>query len=251
MPNRLPLLLLLCSWPIATGRSATSSQLDRSLQCVVVLTEDWTSTSGVMRRFERNGADDTWQQRGAVVPVVVGKKGLGVGRGLVRLRMNGAPVKKEGDEKAPAGIFTFRTAFGYAPERSASWVKLPYLALSTSIEAIDDPQSRSYNKLVDRSKVAGVDWRSSEKMRRDDILYKWGIVVDHNAAAIPGAGSCIFFHIWESPTTATTGCTAMTEKELVGLIGWLDPARRPVLVQMPRATYRSIRAKHLLPSERP
>ena len=231
---------------------AETRNLDHSLQCVVVLTEKWESTNGVMRTFERNGASENWRSRGPTIPVVVGKKGLGIGRGVVPLKMEGAPIKKEGDEKAPAGIFRLSSAFGYAPARSASWVKLPYLALTKSIEGVDDPSSRYYNQLVDRSRVRKVDWRSSEQMRRDNALhYKWGAVVDHNAAAIPGAGSCIFLHLWEGPSVPTTGCTAMAEKDLVSLLRWLDPRQRPVLVQMPRATYLALRPQYDLPLDRP
>ena len=249
MPPRLfSLLLLACSWPLATGRAATR-ELDRSRQCVVVLTDNWASTTGVMHAFERSGATASWKERGPGFAVVVGKNGLGQGRGLVRLDFEGAPNKKEGDDRAPAGIFRLSSAFGYAPARSAAWVKLPYLALSKQVEGIDDPNSRYYNKLVDRSKVAKIDWRSSEQMRRDDVLYKWGVVVEHNPAAIPGAGSCIFLHIWKSSSAPTAGCTAMPESDLVRLIRWLDPARHPILVQMPRAAYRSVRAKYGLPPD--
>lgn len=249
MPPRLfSLLLLACSWPLATGRTATR-ELDRSRQCVVVLTDNWASTTGVMHSFERAEAGASWKERGPGIPVVVGKNGLGQGRGLVRLDFAGAPAKKEGDDRAPAGIFLLSSAFGYAPAGSAAWVKLPYLALSKQVEGIDDPNSRFYNKLVDRSKVAKIDWHSSEQMRRDDVRYKWGVVVDHNPTAIPGAGSCIFLHIWKSSATLTSGCTAMPGNDLVRLIRWLNPARHPILVQMPRAAYRSVRAKHDLPPE--
>jgi D-alanyl-D-alanine dipeptidase len=233
---------------MATGRAATREG-QNSRQCIVVVTEDWTSTTGVLHSFERNRSTEKWKERGAGFPVVVGKKGLALGRGLVRLNFAGGPIKKEGDDKAPAGIFRLSSVFGYAPVGSARWVNLPYLALSKDIEGIDDPRSRYYNKLVDRSKVAKVDWRSSEKMRREDVLYKWGVVVDHNAAARPGDGSCIFLHIWQNSAAPTAGCTAMPEKDLVRLIRWLDPARRPVLIQMPRANYRSIWAKYDLPPD--
>jgi L,D-peptidoglycan transpeptidase YkuD (ErfK/YbiS/YcfS/YnhG family) len=202
-----------------------------------------------MRAFERGEAAASWKEQGPEIAVVAGKNGLGKGRGLVRLDFEGAPIKQEGDDRAPAGIFRLSSAFGYAPARSAAWIKLPYLALTKQVEGIDDPNSRYYNKLVDRSQIAKVDWRSSEQMRRADLLYKWGVVVDHNPAAIPGAGSCIFLHIWKSPASPTAGCTAMAESDLVKLIRWLDPARHPILVQMPRAVYRSIRAKYALPPD--
>jgi L,D-peptidoglycan transpeptidase YkuD (ErfK/YbiS/YcfS/YnhG family) len=249
MPARLfPLLLFACSWPLAAGRTATR-ELDRSRQCVVVLTNDWTSTTGVMHAFQRGDAPASWKEKGPAFAVVAGKNGLGKGRGLIRLDLPGAPDKEEGDERAPAGIFRLSSAFGYAAAPSAAWVKLPYLALSNQIEGIDDPKSRYYNKLVDRSKTMQIDWSSSEKMRRDDVLYKWGVIVDHNPIAIPGAGSCIFLHIWKSPSAPTAGCTAMPEENLVGLLRWLDPAQQPILVQMPRTVYRSFWAKYNLPPD--
>jgi D-alanyl-D-alanine dipeptidase len=248
LPRLLSLLVLACSWPLVTGRAA-NRELDRSRQCVVVLADNWASTTGVMHAFERAGATASWEEQGHGIAVVVGKNGLGQGRGLVRLNFEGAHEKREGDDRAPAGIFRLSSAFGYAPARSAASIKLPYLALTNRIEGVDDPKSRYYNKLVDRSQIAKVDWRSSEQMRRDDLLYKWGVVVDHNPAAIPGAGSCIFLHIWKSSASPTAGCTAMPESDLVKLIRWLDPARHPILVQMPRRVYRSIRVKYAFPPD--
>lgn len=247
MPPRLvTFLFLACSWPLVTGRAATR-ELERSRQSVVVLTDNWTSTTGVMHMFERSNSAGDWKERGPGFAVVAGKNGLGLGRGLIPLNFNGAPRKQEGDDRAPAGIFRLSSAFGYAPNQSARWIRLPYLALSEQIEGIDDPNSRHYNKLVDRSKVANIDWRSSEKMKRDDVLYKWGLVVDHNSTAVPGAGSCIFLHIWKSPASPTAGCTAMPERDLVKLLRWLDPVQHPILIQMPRAAYRSIQTKYGLP----
>jgi D-alanyl-D-alanine dipeptidase len=215
----------------------------------VVLTENWASTTGSLHAFERGGTTGSWKERGPGIPVVVGKNGLGRSRGLVRVDFKGAPAKQEGDDRAPAGIFRLSSAFGYAPAQSSAWIKLPYLVLSKQIEAIDDPNSRYYNRLVDRSKIATIDWRSSEQMRRDDVLYKWGVVVDHNPAPIPGAGSCIFLHIWKNSSAPTAGCTAMSESDLVRLLQWLDPAQQPILVQMPRADYRSVAAKYGLPPD--
>jgi L,D-peptidoglycan transpeptidase YkuD (ErfK/YbiS/YcfS/YnhG family) len=158
------------------------------------------------------------------------------------------PAKIEGDNKAPAGIFRLGTAFGYAPGRAARWVKLPYLPLTKQIEGVDDSHSRYYNRLTDRSKVARIDWRSSEKMLRGDDLYKWGVVVAHNPNAVPRAGSCIFLHVWKNSSTSTTGCTAMAESDLVKLLRWLDPEARPVLVQMPLLKYQALQASFALPT---
>jgi len=87
-------------------------------------------------------------------------------------------------------------------------------------------------------------------MLRADNLYKWGVVVAHNSRATPGAGSCIFLHIWKDSRSATAGCTAMPEPDLVNLLRWLNPAARPVLVQMPQQEYEAARAKFRLPAAR-
>jgi D-alanyl-D-alanine dipeptidase len=162
--------------------------------------------------------------------------------------MTDGPRKKEGDNKAPAGIFHLGPAFGYAAAERASWIKLRYVPLTKSSEGVDDPRSRYYNQLVDRSKIARVDWHSSEKMLRADVLYKWGLVVAHNSSATPGAGSCIFLHIWRNSSAATAGCTAMPEQNLVSLLHWLDPAAHPILTQMPRKDYNVARTKFHLPA---
>src|SRR3954466_12704405 len=174
----LPLFFLAAAAP-ATGR-AVVNPLRRSQQCLVVVAANWDSTNGVLRAFERTNASAPWTLRGRAIPVVLGKKGLAWGRGLVKTPAGRDSVKKEGDNKVPAGVFRLGPAFGYAPDSSAGWIKLPYLPLTNQIEGIDDPRSRYYNRLVDRSKVARVDWHSSEKMRRDDVLYKWGLFVEHN-----------------------------------------------------------------------
>jgi len=219
-----------------------------SRQCVLVLAPNWSSTTGILHTFERASAAGDWKVRGNAIPVVLGKNGLGWGLGLVDAKSHAGPRKIEGDNKVPAGIFRLGPAFGYSPAPSASWIKLHYVPLTKTTEGVDDPRSHYYNQLVDRSKVARVDWRSSERMRRTDDLYKWGIFVAHNAAAAPGAGSCIFMHIWKNSTTPTTGCTAMAERDLVQLLRWLDPAAQPVLVQMPRADYQSFQNQFHLPA---
>lgn len=226
--------------------AAAAHPLTDSRQCLVVTSPEWNSPTGELRAFER-ARDGHWKTVDATVPVVLGKKGLAWGTGLFPAPATG-PHKVEGDNKATAGIFRLGPAFGYATASRASWIKLRYLPLTKDIEGVDDARSRYYNQLVDRSKVARVDWQTSEKMLRADVLYKWGLFVAHNPAAKPGAGSCIFLHIWRNRSAATAGCTAMPEKNLVELLRWLDPAARPILIQMPQQNYKSLRIQFKLPA---
>ena len=186
-----------------------------------------------------------WRQRGSLIPVRMGRAGLGWGRGLLITRSLPGPIKIEGDDKAPAGVFRLIRVFGYAHRAPAT--KMPYLPLSETIVAVDDPGSRYYNQLIDESKIAQRDWRTSERMILADDRYKWGVFVENNVPPEPGAGSCIFLHVWKGPEIATSGCTAMSEKNLLDIIRWLDPARHPLLVQLPEPIYSERRVEWNLP----
>ncbi|RON57904.1 M15 family metallopeptidase [Pseudomonas frederiksbergensis] len=230
-----PALNQVMDFPITPFALATSNQL------IVVTTKNWTTIQGTAQRYERHG--QTFEKTGKPFAVVVGKSGLAWGKGLTVVEQRDGPVKREGDGKAPAGIFKLGTAFGY--DNSAD-TKLPYLPLTPTVECVDDSQSKRYNQLVDGATVAK-DWNSSERMRRDDDMYRKGIFIEHNTPASASSGSCIFFHIWRGPTSGTLGCTAMDPADIAGLLGWLDPRQLPLLVQLPEAQYEQLRQDWSLP----
>jgi L,D-peptidoglycan transpeptidase YkuD (ErfK/YbiS/YcfS/YnhG family) len=76
-------------------------------------------------------------------------------------------------------------------------------------------------------------------MRRTDGLYDWVIVVGHNEARTPGAGSCIFLHVGAGPTA---GCTAMAKPALAELLAWLEPETAVFLV-LPAPALDTLRAR--------
>lgn len=227
-----------------------------STQMLVVTTDTWDSPQGTLRRYERERPGNPWQPVGQPITVMVGNAGLGWGTGLLKPPapdthdpMTNDPVKKEGDGKAPAGVFRLSKAFGYAPQQQPGW-KMPYISLTPSIECVDDEKSKFYNTLVDTTTISP-DWGSheNEKMRRSDDLYRWGILVEHNAnPPAKGDGSCIFMHIWKGPAQPTVGCTAMPQADMEVLLGWLDPARKPLLVQLPAAQYQKLGHRWNLPA---
>ena len=234
-----PLLkaLLMAFFPLA----AMAQGLDGSDQLIVVTSKNWDDIQATAQRYERRGK--TFEKFEAPFAVVLGKNGMGWGKGLLDSGPPEGPVKQEGDGKAPAGMFKLGTAFGYAPSADT---RLPYLSLTPTIECVDDSQSTRYNELVDGA-VVEKDWSSSERMRRPDELYRQGIFIQHNTPASPAAGSCIFFHIWRGPTTPTRGCTAMDPADIERLLDWLDPGKSPVLVQLPQAQYEQLRERWKLP----
>ncbi len=239
-------LLAVVSADAQKGRNSVSP-LERSRQLVVVTTRDWDAVGGTLRRFERKGVRGSWSQVGALVPVVVGRTGLAWGEGLVASGASAGPHKREGDGKAPAGLFRLGPTFGFATRRDASWLPAAYRPLTPSTECVDDPASRYYNLIVERSPRKAADWNSSERMREVEG-YRWGLVVGHNASPrTPGRGSCIFLHIWAGPEKGTAGCTAMEQPNLEALLRWLVPAKEPLLVQLPEAEYERLRRDWRLP----
>ncbi|MEZ5419972.1 MAG: L,D-transpeptidase family protein [Vicinamibacterales bacterium] len=226
----------------ATGLLTAAGQL------VVVTTADWNAVRGDLRTYER-GRDGGWvdaRPRAAAVPIVVGKNGTAWDPGLVP--PVAGPLKAEGDGRSPAGVFALARAFGFAPAGEAGWLKLPYVEVTPTLECVDDPASGDYNQLVDAAAVKP-DWGSSEKMRQIDPAYRWGVVVEYNTSpVVPRRGSCVFLHIGGDRGAGTAGCTAMTEPALKAVMQWLDPARAPVLVQMPVDAYAALRAAWGLPA---
>ena len=177
--------------------------------------------------------------------VTVGRPGLAWGIGIHGAVRGDSPIKREGDGKAPAGVFPLVEAFGFEPAELAGVTRFPYRQITNALEGVDDPASRYYNRIVDPASLPTRDWKSSERMRIPP--YRWGAVVGHNWKQEPGAGSCIFLHVWEGAGVATSGCTAMPEAEMLRLLRWLDDSKNPVLVQLPIDEYRRVRAKWKLP----
>jgi D-alanyl-D-alanine dipeptidase len=209
-----------------------------SRQIIVVTSPDWPSVSGTARLFERRNWKTAWKQVGEPFPVVVGRNGM---EWSADFKLPNAPParKREGDGKAPAGIFALTKAFGTAEKPAA--MSLPYTKLNEFTECVDDTGSAHYNKIVNRMQVGNFDWKSSEKMLEVGPQYGLGVFVAYNTyPVISGNGSCIFLHVWKDPKTGTAGCTAMERSNLERITNWLSPAAVPFLIQMPVKEY----AKH-------
>jgi L,D-peptidoglycan transpeptidase YkuD (ErfK/YbiS/YcfS/YnhG family) len=217
-------------------------------QVIVVTTDTWNAVDGQLHCFERKKGT-RWKERGDAVDVVVGRNGMGLAadKTLPVVSKDNLPTKHEGDRRSPAGIFALPYAFGYAPTNESGWIKLPYVQCTTSFECVDDGKSIYYNQVIDSHYASKHDWKSSEKMLRNDVVYRWGLFIDHNRNKRAGDGSCIFMHIWEGPHKGTTGCTAMDEVDLKRVIAWLDPKARPLLVQFPQAEYSQLQKSWQLP----
>jgi L,D-peptidoglycan transpeptidase YkuD (ErfK/YbiS/YcfS/YnhG family) len=214
---------------------------------VTVVTGGWDDSSGTLRRYRRDGT--SFVDDGAPIAIMLGRSGLGWGRGL---HGDGAvdgvagPEKREGDGRSPAGVFLLDHALGYAPS-APSGTRIRYQAMTPTLQCIEDVESSYYNRIVDRALVTP-DWDSTDRLMRSDGLYEFLVYVAQNTepAPVPGRGSCILLHVWSSPTTPTAGCTSMERDRLEEVVQSLAPDTN-LLVQLPAEAYDALAAEWGLP----
>jgi len=197
-----------------------------SSQLLMVTTANWNTKEGKLQRYEREG--QSWKKIGEPVEIVLGRNGLGWGLGLHSIPKDAKYIKKEGDGKAPAGLFTLGNGFGYDNFE----INFPYSTYKVTDHCVDDSKSVFYNTIIDSTKVKK-DYKSFEHMRLKNDLYKYGITVNHNPNRVPLAGSCIFVHIKSKKGGGTAGCTAMKENQIIKILKWLKESKKPLLLQLP------------------
>jgi L,D-peptidoglycan transpeptidase YkuD (ErfK/YbiS/YcfS/YnhG family) len=192
-----------------------------SQQLVVVIASDMNATSALMTRYEKE--KESYAAVGSPVPVVLGRSGLGWDHGA-------QPLKHEGDGRSPAGVFGITATFGEDQKPNSA---LNYWYADEKLMCVDDVNDSRYNTMVYLSGDNAP--KSYEWMRRGDDVYRNGAVIDYNPEGVSGRGSCIFFHLNHPNKRPTSGCTAMEEQPLSDLLGWLDPNKKPLLLQIPQS----------------
>lgn len=227
----------------AEGNLSNLKQLlNKSEQLILVVSDNWDSPTAVMKCLEKK--EDKFVKIGEDVEVFIGKSGLGWGRGLLELEKSDGPIKREGDKKAPAGVFSLPYVFGLLPPDSLKWLNYSYKQISNKNECVDDTSSNYYNNIVSTLEIEK-NWKSSENM--DDADYKYGIVINHNSTPVEkGFGSCIFFHLTGPKPKPTAGCTAMDEKTFIKFLRWLDEKKNPILIQLPKKEFEKLKLADIL-----
>ncbi len=212
-------------------------------QVLLVLADDWSSPSAKMWLFEKK---DEWEQLEDAIDVSLGFNGLAWGHGLHGNCPEEGPIRQESDLRSPVGIYSIDEIFGLQPLNNLEPFDLPYLHFTSSMEAVDDPQSEHYNKIVDTTKTPR-DWNSSELLWTIPF-YEYGATIGFNInPTIAGLGSAIFMHIWKSPMHPTAGCTAMDKEDLLKVLHWLKKENHPVIVQLTKDSYLKYQSLWKLP----
>jgi L,D-peptidoglycan transpeptidase YkuD (ErfK/YbiS/YcfS/YnhG family) len=201
-----------------------TSQIGESRQLIFATNTEASSSVVTIRLLEKDRHH--WMLVSPAFCATIGKKGFAPADG-----------KREGDGKSPTGIFPLGTAFGYA---ASAPTRMPYRQATDNDFWVDDVGSDDYNRWVSgRSGTASV-----EKLRRDDDLFKYGIVIEYNMnPVVKGRGSAIFLHVWRGEGKATLGCVAMPEGRILRLLEWLDPGKRPLIVMGTERALRSLASR--------
>jgi len=186
-----------------------TAQIGESEQLIFVTNRDSSSSVVTIHAVERNNGG--WHLVFPTFTGSVGEKGFAaIGH------------KREGDGKSPSGVFPLGIAFGYDPSVTT---RMPYRQATEDDFWVDDVNSEDYNKWV-KGKPNATSW---EKMRRDDDQYKYGLVIEYNTnPVVKGKGSAIFLHVWRDGGP-TLGCVSMPEEMVSKILGWLDPAKKPLI----------------------
>lgn len=219
------LLVALGALLLATAAHADSCPrvLDSATRLVVVAAPDMQSERAALRLFERAEPAASWAPRGASMAAVVGARGLAWGHTFTAHAQGGEPVKQEGDQRTPMGIYPLGATFGFAKDSRPNYLRLTPGANF----CVHDPRSPLYGRIVPKStagkKVEGEDMSKVPTYRR-------GIVVDFPPDRAAKSGSCIFVHIWEGEGGGTAGCVALPEEHVATLQKWTKGRRAAIAI---------------------
>ena len=172
------------------------------------------------RTFQRAGDGSPWR---GVFPAWQAETGSG--------HLLPAADRRDGDHATPIGVFGFGATM-YGTEPDPGGLHYAYHQLVCGDWWDEDPFSARYNTFV--HVPCGVTpsfaaW--SEALWTEGNAYPYLAVIEFNTnpvlAGREALGSGIFLHSWMG--TATEGCIALPEAELLAVLRWLQPAEHPVI----------------------
>ncbi|WP_245674028.1 L,D-transpeptidase family protein [Actinoplanes rectilineatus] len=227
--------LMVPSSPAEAALPDGLTHLGKSKQVIVVSGKSWTSTHATVRAYQR-GSDGKWR---LAFPAMAARIGYG---GWVW-----ASKRVQDTGKTPAGTFTITEAFGV---RADPGTALPYRKVDGNDYWVgDNKDAKTYN-LFQPSASAKRTWRKSqaERLAAYPKQYAHVAVIDFNRAsgvtwnaergqyvastkANTKRGSAIFLHA--SGKGSTAGCVSVSRANMVRLLTWLKPARKPRIVMAP------------------
>lgn len=211
------LSLLLVAIAVSAGLFITAphsaeAATPKHRQVVTVAVKSASSTYGVLKKWRWSSSKNKYVRVGKAIRAYVGVDGVGQASEYV--------------SRTPAGVFSLTESFGWKSDPST---RLPYRKVSNSSWWVSDVSSPYYNTYRECSPGA---WCGFSQARSEQLgaisLYSHAVVIDYNREPIvPGAGSAFFLHVSEGKPTQ--GCVSINETQLVKLLRWLEPKKKPVI----------------------
>ncbi len=201
------------------------SGLNDSKQVILVTTNYQKSYKAKLSCFEKVG--NLWKELLPKMGANIGKNGLKPTKDSKIEESEKNQFKYEGDMCSPIGIFSIDTLFGWGDNQN---FKLPYKKVTNDDYWISENEKDSYNIWIHREGGPDKDWTNFEYMKIDP--YKYGAIINYNMDGnkVVGNGSGIFLHV-KGKNDYTSGCTALSEDDLIKVLKWLSPEKRPLIVQ--------------------
>ena len=206
-------------------------------QLIMVSGSSRTSTYATARTYQK-GADGTWTARFAAMPARIGWGGWVP-----------AASRVQNTGTTPRGTFRITTAFGL---KANPGTKVKYQHVDAWDYWVGDQQDpRTYN-LFEPYASAKRTWRvgQAERLGVYPTQYEYAAVIDFNrpvafsvrwnytyseyttsAPVNVKLGSAIFLHI--NGAGSTGGCVSLRRADLISVLTWLDPAKKPRIVMAP------------------
>jgi L,D-peptidoglycan transpeptidase YkuD (ErfK/YbiS/YcfS/YnhG family) len=133
--------------------------------------------------------------------------------------------KIEGDSITPRGKFNIVKIYYRSDRVKKISSKYRLIKISKNMGWCDDPNSKSYNQLINLPTKY-----THEKLYRKDNVYDLLIVLNYNMSPIfKNKGSAIFIHIARQNYKKTSGCVAIKKPHLIKLIKTIKKKTKVVI----------------------
>jgi L,D-peptidoglycan transpeptidase YkuD (ErfK/YbiS/YcfS/YnhG family) len=206
-------------------------------QLLVVAGESRTSTYATLRAFWKK-SDGSWAQ---AMPSMAARNGYG---GWVK-----AADRVQDTGTTPSGTFPLAKAYGAQVDPGT---RLPYRRFDSNDYWSGDQQDPKTYNLFQSSASANRTWRTgeAERLAAYPTQYEYFVSVEFNTPAASTIrydsarsqyyttrpvntklGNAIFLHV--NGKGSTGGCVSLRRSDLISVLRWLDPAKKPRIVMAP------------------
>jgi len=177
---------------------------------ITVTAHSTGSTTATLQAWNKYGTG--WQKWGPAITAHVGSQGL-------------TTAPSESKSATPIGSFTLTQAFGALNNPGTP---LPYFKTTSADWWISQTTGAGASLYNTHQRCSGscpfTQGSPNEHLMYETPYYNYAVVIDYHAPYV-GAGSAFFLHVTDG--SATAGCVAIPQANLVSIMSWLAPSTHP------------------------